>query len=239
MKTTSFPINEKIRVSLIFVYTIAVAILSSCDHVSSASGDALAEEAFQHLDNDQYEKAIPLLEKALAKSSASYSDELLYTCIGNAQNELGQLDQAIKSHEKALSINPDFHEAWVNLGIVYRLTNEYEKAEECYKRALKLEPEYAELHASLGALYIFQEKYEESIEHLEKAINLDSQLAVAWANLSLVYAISQEFEKADEALQRAQSLGYKRHNVLRVQIEALKQISESPLPNNDSSHSLE
>jgi tetratricopeptide (TPR) repeat protein len=47
---------------------------------------------------------------------------------------------AIPFFEKAVSLDDDFAFAWDNLGICYRRTEQYIKAEEAYKASLKVDP---------------------------------------------------------------------------------------------------
>lgn len=203
------------------------AILVSCGRTQE-SGDQDAAAGFRLLLDDRYEEAAERFERAVRKGLSEQKYEEVYTCLGNAYNELSRWQESIDCHKKAIEANPRFHKAWVNLGIVYRLTGDFAEAEKCYRKALELEPDYAELHASIGALYIFQERYDDAVKHLEKAIELDRQLPVAWANLSVAYATVGRFENAESALKRAILLGYKNGPILRERIDNLKALASSP-----------
>lgn len=65
--------------------------------------------------NDLALNAVRQGESALARSpSAKY-----WYVFGNAEQNLGQWDQAISNYQKAINLNPSFGEAWTNMGTVY------------------------------------------------------------------------------------------------------------------------
>jgi len=206
---------------LIIVFFIMVFL--SCS-TSTENGDEYAERGIKHFNSGEYQRASVDLETALELGVDTYAPELIHTILGNAYSEFGEYDKALQEHQNAVKINPIFHKAWVNMGIVYRQTGDYERAESCYMKALEIEPDYPELYISLGALYIFKDEPYKAIEVLEKAIELDPQNAIAFANISLAHASCRDFDKADIALEKAIILGYERSEQLRLRIEELKKL---------------
>jgi tetratricopeptide (TPR) repeat protein len=191
-------------------------------------GDRAADRGIALYNDGDYHAAALALDSALAAGLSKYPREQIYTILGNSLNELDRFDEAIGAHRKAIAINARYHEAWVNLGIVYRLQGDYEQAESCYLKALALAPNYAELHASLGALYIFKDEPKKAILSLRRAIALNRQLPVAHANLALASAMNGEFEEAEASLKRAIALGYKNGPTVQGRIDELKGTSRSP-----------
>jgi len=66
--------------------------------------------------------------------------------------ELGQLDAAIKCYEKAISIKPDYAEAYSNFGGVLNKLGKISEAVKCYEKALTIKPDYADAHHLLNGL---------------------------------------------------------------------------------------
>ena len=67
--------------------------------------------------NGQIQEALNAVETLIK----SYPNEpLLYNISGACFTGLGQLDNALKSYEKALAIKPDYAEAHNNLGITFQ-----------------------------------------------------------------------------------------------------------------------
>jgi tetratricopeptide (TPR) repeat protein len=213
---------------LIVKIAATLTICAACEPTSGQGGasggrgNRVADRGIALFERREYQAALLALDSALAAGVSKYSPEHLHTVRGNVLNELDRLEEAVAAHRKALEINPRFHEAWVNLGIVYRLQGDYDQAEECYRNALAIAPNYAELHASLGALYIFKDEPAKAVASLERAVALDRQLPVAHSNLAMAYAMTGRFDEADSALRRAIVLGYPNGPAIRERIDALK-----------------
>ena len=189
---------------------------------SPGIGDGAAGRGIALYELRHYEAALLALDTAIAGGVSKYPLEQVYTILGNTLNELNRFEEAIAAHRKAIDINPQYHEAWVNLGIVYRLKGDYEQAEACYLKALVIAPNYAQLHASIGALYVFKDEPDKAVSSLERAIALDQQLPVAHANLAIAYAMAGKFDRAESELRRAIVLGYRNGPTVRARIDALK-----------------
>ena len=66
---------------------------------------------------------------------------------GKALGELGRLEEAIASYDKAVEIKPDLHQAWYNKARCYALQNNIEQAIENLQIAINLNPEeYREMY---------------------------------------------------------------------------------------------
>ena len=70
---------------------------------------------------------------------------------------LGQLDSAIIYYEKALSIKPDYVEAYYNLGCANHQIGNLDLAVRSYKKVVAINPEYAIFHENkiLTVIYFF------------------------------------------------------------------------------------
>lgn len=200
---------KKILGLLAFVLTLSLVIGFYFLYKNSSSvGDAHITRGLEANQNGNHVEAVTEFEKGIEMGVRKYELEKVYSILGNTYLDIELYEEAIIAHKKAIEINPDLYQAWVNLGIAYRYAGDLDKAEECYYTALKIEPDYPKLHASLGTLYLFKDEPEKAVEALEKAIELDPQLPTPYGNLSLAYAMLGHFEKADEALNQAKTLGY-------------------------------
>jgi Flp pilus assembly protein TadD len=112
------------------------------------------------------------------------------------------------------------------MGIDYRLTSRFDKAEECYLEAMSIDPEDPELYVSLGALYIYKGEAETAIEHLRHAIEIDPQIPAAHANFALALAMTGDFEAAETQLKTAVAMGYENGKVIRDRIREFMKIQE-------------
>lgn len=209
---------------------VAACLLLSCvpdtDTVKGAVGDVHATNGINAYQSGDYQEAVEQLQQALDLGVTIYSRAQIFTILGNAFSELEQYDNAIDAHNTALELDPESHEAWVNLGVVYRLTGDLDQAEYCYNQALSFNPDYPEAHSSLGVLYIVRGEPEKAVESLERAIELAPQYAVAYGNLALAYAIVGRFDDADAVLKQAIVLGYENAPIIRERIDELKAMDE-------------
>jgi Tfp pilus assembly protein PilF len=140
-----------------------------------------------------YEKAIASLEKALAQDSA-HVESLFYTA--HSQFYLGRYRQAIETCNKALALNPDHAEACMIMGLAYGQLGEHDKKIEIFQRALQINPDYAQGHYYLGSAYESMGRDSDAIEALKKAIENDPAYAKAHYLLGLVYMKLQRPEAA-------------------------------------------
>ena len=71
--------------------------------------------------------------------------------MGNALREIGKLDDAIKAY-KAVSLKPDYVEAYTNIGIACKQHGKLDEAIEAFKKALTIKPDYGRAQHMLSAL---------------------------------------------------------------------------------------
>ncbi|MEO1020852.1 MAG: tetratricopeptide repeat protein, partial [Pseudomonadota bacterium] len=62
----------------------------------------------------------------------------------------GELDQALRSFQKAVDLKPDFAIAHYNIGKVFQEHGHLHTAVKSYRQAISMAPNYADAHANLG-----------------------------------------------------------------------------------------
>jgi len=86
----------------------------------------------------------------------------------------GQFDVAIKEFLKATESDPNFVQAFLDLGEVCLETRDYPAAVAALKRALELSPELDAAHLQLGYALLAQGYAEEAIPHLQRVNALEA-----------------------------------------------------------------
>jgi tetratricopeptide (TPR) repeat protein len=76
----------------------------------------LLEQAQLYLETDQKEELLSSLQKAVV---ADPENATLYFLMGKSYDDLKELELAEKNYQKAAELNPDFFEAFYNLGAIY------------------------------------------------------------------------------------------------------------------------
>jgi len=72
--------------------------------------------------------------------------------LGNALFLTGQLSKAIEQYQQALSIKPDYAEAYNNLGYALEQTGQIAEARAEYEEALRISPDCAPARNNLARL---------------------------------------------------------------------------------------
>lgn len=154
--------------------------------------------ASQHL---QGKNGIPALRKAVELQPA---DAAAHSNLGNAQKDLGQLEEAVTSYRRALKLKPNLAGIHLNLGIALMEIGQVENAIKSFRQALALEPNYAEIHSELGNALKDLGRPEEALECYRRALALKPDLDIAHNNLLFVMNYSPDYtpsfclEKAKE-----------------------------------------
>lgn len=122
--------------------------------------------------------------------------------LGLIAKQTGDLKTAVQLMRKALAVNPNYVEAYVNLGASLHEQSgqdqvKLSEAADCYRKAIALRPNYAEVHSNLGVVLKAQEHLHESAACFVRALELNPCSAETFANLD---ALLKEMAAPDEAL---------------------------------------
>jgi tetratricopeptide (TPR) repeat protein len=88
-------------------------------------------------------------------------------------------DVAIEEFRKATETDPNFAEAFLDLGEVYLETRDYPKAATALNRALELDPDLAPAHLQLGYTLLAEGYAEQAVPHLQRANSIGA-LGIAY-----------------------------------------------------------
>ncbi|MFH1678879.1 MAG: DUF2723 domain-containing protein [Candidatus Omnitrophota bacterium] len=115
---------------------------------------------------------------------------------------MGEHDKAIDEFKKALSLDPEFSIAYVNLGNAYMNKDSVDEAIDMYKQAIKINPgiESSIAYLNLGAIYVnIKKDFPNAATYLEKYVELnpdDTQSKMIKEQIQqLKYIVSQAEQK--------------------------------------------
>jgi tetratricopeptide (TPR) repeat protein len=106
----------------------------------------------------------------------------------------GELTAAEAQIKQAISLKPDFAEAYANLGLLYDHTGRGSEALPRFKKAVELDPQNAVYHYNLGLAYAKRSRFAEAKEELQKTLMLDPSFKEAQNRLMLVDSLLQRQE---------------------------------------------
>ena len=184
--------------------------------------DKLPQEQIDHILNlfksDQTQQALDFIDTL----SKDYPNEsLLFNIRGACYAGLGQLDIAVQSYEKALSIKPDYAKAHYNLGGALQELDKLHDSAKSYENAIALEPENAQAHNNLAIVLRELDQLEEAEASCRKAIVLDPEYAEAHSCLSIILYANGDLNSALESIKKAYSINPKL-KIIKLLLAVLK-----------------
>ena len=160
-----------------------------------------SSSAALHLD-----RAVQLLGKTPEAAYPRYLRAKIYT-------EQAQIKQAAAQLEQAVALQPDFAEAWSDLGSARKSLLDDAGALAAFEKAVRLAPSDAVAQTRLGSELLSQGRTQEALPHLEEAARLDPD------NQSALYNLHRALVLGGYA-QEAEAVKEKLHDVLRRQDQA-------------------
>jgi len=165
------------------------------------------EEELQSLINLHSQGKYQELHNQTLQLLEKYSGSItLYNILGAAFRALGDLGKAIGSFNKALSIKPNYVEAYYNMGNALKDQGKLEKAIEAYTKAVSIKPDFAEAFNNMGNALKDQGKPEKAIEAYIKALSIKPDYPDAYTNMGNVLQEEEKLEEALEAYNKAISI---------------------------------
>ncbi|MBK9382315.1 MAG: AAA family ATPase [Chitinophagaceae bacterium] len=140
--------------------------------------------AMEYYNVKEYEKAKNDISQILNKVVYLPALELL----GEIQLTLNDLNNARKTFENILKINPKYYNALTGLGLICYRENMIEKSIEYYTMAIEISPEIPFAYNGRGNSNRILEKYDEALTDIYKALELDPNFAIALATLAEIKA---------------------------------------------------
>ena len=131
---------------------------------------------------------------------------LVYFFRGTAYGNLLVFDKAIQDFNTAISLKPDYVEAYYNRGEAYQNQDKLDLAIESYNKAIELDPKFASAYFNRGLAYSGKNDLERAIVDYNKAIELSPEHAKAYYSRGNAYIYIGEFDLAIEDYTKAVQL---------------------------------
>ena len=127
----------------------------------------------------------------------------------------GALEAAHESFLKAVSLQPEYAEAYNNLGLVLSRLGKEKEATEAFKKALTIDPRLGEAYNNLGFLYHTSSQFEQAVQMFGQAIQNAADSSIAYTNLGNSFYRMDQPDKAVDAWRRALELDPMNENARR------------------------
>jgi len=166
------------------------------------------------IQNKNFDKSIKLLKKAI---NLNPNEPSVYHSLGNAQESLNQLQDALSSFNTAINLKKDFLAAIICRGDLLSKLNRLHEANESYKDALLLNPSDLKVMLKISNLLTRLEKYSEAIKFYDNMILLKPNIPEVYNNRGYAYRKINANEEAFIDFNKAIKLNpnyYEAHNNL-------------------------
>jgi tetratricopeptide (TPR) repeat protein len=115
---------------------------------------------------------------------------------GNVLVRLGRFTEAVADLEAAVSIEPDFAEAYNDLGDTLSQASQLEAAAESFRKALKIAPCYAAALNNLRKVLVLLKLPEEALRQIDETISISPGMP----DLLNIKGALKDLDRFDEAL---------------------------------------
>lgn len=121
--------------------------------------------------------------------------------LGRISLEANNVEQALASFDRAITVNPSFEPAYLAQSAVYEARDEKDKAIGVLQQYLRqVNPRNKDVRQHLVQLYISTKDYAGGLTELEKMVREDPTDLDAQLRIALIYGERKEFSKAIERL---------------------------------------
>ncbi|MBN2172745.1 MAG: tetratricopeptide repeat protein [Bacteroidales bacterium] len=158
------------------------------------------------------EKALNLVEEKEGDNPEKLTPYLdVINNLAIIKQMLNDADGAISDYRLAIEINPEFSDAWYNLGVIYyEKLKDFELAIQYFDRVIEIDPGYYKAFINRGLIKEVEMKMPAAaIEDYNKAIEIKPDFAMAWFNRGMCWSSLNQLDKACFDWNRAKELGHK------------------------------
>lgn len=167
--------------------------LSKAMTLDEKNTDAFLKRAEIHFYLKEYKECFALLTKVKEIDNTNAKPFFIASMI---YLENADTAKAVIELNKAIEFNPDYYDAYVQLGLLY-MTRKSKLAEDYLNNALRLRPQSTEALYALGYYYQLIFDFDKAFETYKKIIKIDPRHKNAYYNMGYIKLVYQgKFEEA-------------------------------------------
>jgi Flp pilus assembly protein TadD len=131
-----------------------------------------------------------------------------YLLEGTGQSMRGEYERAIVMLSKAIDLDPQYAEAYMNRGIAYLESGQVEKALQDFSESLRLEPN-ALCYYNRAQAWLAKQDLERAAADLNEAVRLAPEDAETYNMRAIVLSEQESYERGLADIERAIELGHR------------------------------
>lgn len=165
--------------------------------------------------------------EVFAEGAARYpGDASMHRCLGNARQNLGELEAAAAAYQRALELQPEDSVTRLLLAHMYRQTRQWDQAIAEFQRLLQEKPEDVNALLAVALCYFEAERWPEALAAYERLAQVDpGRKEMAQSFIEAIYARDYHL---DPALQQKVTLELEDTSI-HLAVEALAALLPRPL----------
>lgn len=191
--------------------------------------------ALKNILENNKDKAIEILKNIISKDDKNF---ISFFYLGNIFSEKQNYELSKKYLNQAISIKPNFPEAYNTLGVVYFNLRKFVEAEQSLNKAIEFNQNNPDPYNNLGLLKREQNDILSAKNFFNKAININDKFFPAYINLMELYERTNQNDLLNEIIKKSEvvfsnnkviklyrgKLNYKKKNYSKT-IETLQQLN--------------
>ena len=150
--------------------------------------------------------------------------------LGTVKAHLNKFSEAKSFFEKAIKLNDELSQPYLNLANCFKEMKNYNQAELTYLKALKVDSNNEKAYYNLSLIWHDQKKYNKAENGYKNAIRLKNDFYQAYHNLGIVYNEQEKLHDAENCLKKAIQINpkfYQAHMNLGSVLKKLKKFNEA------------
>ena len=144
-----------------------------------------------------YDAAISNYQKVIDRDDTD-TNYLAYNDLALVLADKGDTKAAIENYQKAIAVNPNYHNAYYNLGLIYLAKKDYQQAITQFNKIIELPYNEGNFSAYNGLCYSLgqENKFAEAISNCELAIKIKPKDDNIYDTLGTVYFTQKDYNNA-------------------------------------------
>lgn len=114
--------------------------------------------------------------------------------------------EAIMAYQKVIEMDPNYFEAYNNLGLIYLEIGDLERSLKNYEKAIEINPKYDKSLNNIGIIYHLKGDDERAMEFFKRVVELNPNNIEGYVHLGILYRKNREWEKGIESYRKALSI---------------------------------
>lgn len=189
------------------VYKRIHALQPSAEWVKSAMRDAKYARLFVEI-NKSFKaedfKAAEVLWEQLLREEPNVPD--YYLKFGLFYHQSKQIQKAIDTYKKGISLDPTSTDLYAALGLAYISAKDFNKAHAAFKKSLKNDPNNPDALAGMGYIDLVNENYADSEKYIKAALEIDPERIAALSSYGDLLMKEKRYPEAVTVFEKLKAL---------------------------------